>query len=324
MRPFAFDAPDTVDQAVRQYGEGSAYLAGGTSLVDLMKLDVARPRHLLNLNSLPLRGITAGEEGLRINALECLAEIARHPAVVGDYPVLRQAVLVSASPQLRNMATIGGNILQRTRCGYYRDTATPCNKREPGSGCSALNGENRGHALLGTSPSCVATHPSDPAVALMALGAVLELYSAEGPRSVPLDDFFRLPDDTPQTENVLRPGELITAVTVPRLPWARRSLYLKVRDRRSYEFALVSVAAALDLTDDGVVADVRLALGGVGTKPWRARAAEDALRGQRLSPESAAEAGERAADGSRPLDGNAFKVRLLRQTVTHALTRLGA
>lgn len=324
MRPFAFDTPDTVDQAVRRYQEGSAYLAGGTSLVDLMKLDVVRPRHVLDLNALPLRGIASDEDGLRINALTCLAEIAQHPSVVADLPVLRQAVLVSASPQLRNMATIGGNILQRTRCGYYRDTATPCNKREPGSGCSALEGDNRGHAVLGTSPSCVATHPSDPAVALVALGAVLELYGEDGRRTVPLDDFFRLPDDTPQTENVLRPGELITAVTVPRLPWARRSAYLKVRDRRSYEFALVSVAVALDLTDDHVVTDARIALGGVGTKPWRARAAEDRLRGQRLSVESAAAAGERAAEGSRTLDGNAFKVRLLRQTVTHALTRLGA
>jgi xanthine dehydrogenase YagS FAD-binding subunit len=324
MRPFTFDTPHTVEQAVRQYAEGSVYLAGGSSLVDLMKLDVLRPQRVLNLNSLPLRGITADDAGLRINALETLAETARHPVVVEDFPVLRQALLVSASPHLRNMATIGGNILQRTRCGYYRDTTTPCNKREPGSGCSALTGENRGHAVLGTSPSCVATHPSDPAVALLALGAELELYGADGPRRVLLDDFFALPADTPQTENVLRPGELITAVVVPRLRWARRSVYLKVRDRRSYEFALVSVAAALDLTDDGVVADVRIALGGVGTRPWRARAAEDALRGQRLSPGSAATSGERAGDGARPLDGNAFKVRLLRQTVAHALTRLGA
>jgi xanthine dehydrogenase YagS FAD-binding subunit len=323
MRPFAFTAPRTVEEALAGHTEGTAYLAGGTSLVDLMKLGVARPDRVVDVNALPLQGIHADDEGLHIGALERLADIALHPLVAGGYPVLRQAVLVSASPQLRNMATIGGNILQRTRCGYFRDSGMPCNKREPGSGCGALTGENRGHAVLGTSPSCVATHPSDPAVALVALGAVLELRGADGVRRVPLDDFFRLPGDTPQTENVLRPGELITRITVPRLPWAKRSLYTKVRDRRSYEFALVSVAAALHLTADGVVADARIALGGVGTKPWRMRAAEDLLRGAPLTADSAEAAGERAADGARPLDGNAFKVRLLQRTVTYALARLG-
>jgi len=322
MRPFAFFAPRTVDQALSQYEEGAVYLAGGTSLVDLMKLDVARPRRVVDVNALPLRGIGSDEGGLHISALERLDDIARHPSVVTGYPLLRQAVLVSASPQLRNMATIGGNLLQRTRCGHFRDTAMPCNKREPGSGCSALSGDSRAHAVLGTSPSCVAVHPSDPAVALVALGAVLELRDADGVRHVPLDDFFRLPGDTPQTENVLRPGELITRITVPPLPWAVRSTYVKVRDRQSYEFALASAAVALDLRD-GVVADVRIALGGVGTKPWRAGAAEDALRGRGLTAGIAADAAEHAADGATPPAGNAFKVRLLRQTVTYALTRLG-
>ncbi|WP_406431150.1 xanthine dehydrogenase family protein subunit M [Streptomyces sp. NBC_00631] len=323
MRPFAFTTPSTVEQALSGHAEGTAYLAGGTSLVDLMKLGVARPRRVVDVNALPLHGIHTDDDGLHIGALERLADIARHPAVAGGYPVLRQAVLVSASPQLRNMASIGGNILQRTRCGYFRDTTMPCNKREPGSGCSALTGDTRGHAVLGTSPSCVATHPSDPAVALLALGAVLELRDEGGVRRVPLDDFFRLPGDSPHIENVLRPGELITRITVPRLPWAARSAYVKVRDRRSYEFALVSVAVAVDLTADGVVADARIALGGVGTRPWRVRAAEDELRGVPLTPESAARAGRQATADARPLDGNAFKVRLLRQTVTHALTRLG-
>ncbi len=321
MRPFAFAAPPTLDEALDGFDADCAYLAGGTSLVDLMKLDVARPRRVIDINALPLRGITADGRELRVGALERLSDIVRHPAVASSYPVLRQAVLTSASPQLRNMATIGGNILQRTRCGYFRDTATPCNKREPGSGCSALAGDNRNHALFGGSQSCVAVHPSDPAVALIALGAAVELHGPGGTRTVLLDDFYRLPGDTPEIETVLRPGELITGVTIAHLPWAAKSIYVKVRDRQAYEFALVSAAVAVDLAD-GVVRDVRIALGGVGTKPWRATGIEEALRGRELTL-SAAAAAAHAADGARPLSGNAFKVELLRRTVTYALTRLG-
>jgi xanthine dehydrogenase YagS FAD-binding subunit len=322
MRPFAFAAPPDLHEALSGFDTDSAYLAGGTSLVDLMKLDVVRPRRVIDINALPLRGITADSRELRIGALERLSDIVRHPAVASGYPVLRQAVLTSASPQLRNMATIGGNILQRTRCGYFRDTATPCNKREPGSGCSALAGDNRNHALFGASGSCVAVHPSDPAVALTALGAAVELHGSDGTRSVPLDDFYRLPGDTPEIETALRPGELITGVTIAHLPWATKSTYVKVRDRQAYEFALVSAAVAVDLAD-GVVREVRIALGGVGTKPWRATGIEEALRGRELTAASAAAAAAHAADGARPLTGNAFKVELLRRTVTYALTRLG-
>ena len=322
MRPFAYAAPPSVDAALSGFDPGSAYLAGGTSLVDLMKLDVLRPEFVIDINALPLWGIESDGRVLRIGALERLGDIARHPAVAAGYPVLREAVLASASPQLRNMATIAGNILQRTRCGYFRDVATPCNKREPGSGCSALTGDNRGHALFGTSSSCVAVHPSDPAVALVALGAEVELRGADGPRSVPLDEFYRLPGDAPETETVLLPGELITGVTIAHLPWAARSIYVKVRDRQAYEFALVSAAVAVDVVD-GVVRDVRIALGGVGTKPWRAAAAEEVLRGRVLTQSAAAAAAAHAADGARPLAGNAFKIQLLRRTVTYALARLG-
>jgi xanthine dehydrogenase YagS FAD-binding subunit len=322
MRPFAYTAPDTVREAVDRYGDECAYLAGGTSLVDLMKLDVARPQSVIDINGLPLHGIEADGGGLYISALERLADIARHPVVAAEYPVLRQALLASASPQLRTMASLGGNLLQRTRCGYYRDTASPCNKREPGTGCAALTGENRGHAVLGGGPACVATHPSDPAVALTALDAVLELHSRDGSRDVPLDEFYRLPGNTPWIENALRPGELITRVRIPRQSWEPRSVYIKVRDRRSYEFALVSAAVALGLRN-GVVARARITLGGVAARPWRARAAEDALRGRELTAATAAEAAEYAAQGADPLAGNAFKVGLLRRTVMQALTRLG-
>ncbi|KDN83841.1 FAD binding domain-containing protein [Kitasatospora cheerisanensis] len=322
MRPFDYAAPRTVEEALAQHADGAAYLAGGTSLVDLMKLDVARPHRVVDVNSLPLHGVTTDERGLHLSALERLGDLARHPAVADGHPVLRQALLASASPQLRNMATIGGNLLQRTRCGYFRDTAAACNKREPGSGCAARTGDNRGHAVLGAGPSCVATHPSDPAVALSALDALLELHGADGVREVPLNSFYRLPGETPQTETVLRPGELITRVTVPPLPGADRSVYVKVRDRRSYEFALVSAAVAVDL-HDGEVRGVRIALGGVAPRPWRAHAAEQALTGREFTRANALEAAAAAADGAEPLSGNAFKIELVRRTVGHALTRLG-
>jgi xanthine dehydrogenase YagS FAD-binding subunit len=236
MRPFAYELSSSVQNAASRAGTGSAFIAGGTTIIDLMKLEVMSPPQLVDLNPLPMRGVEMREDGLRIGALEKMSAVAVHPDVVANYPVISQALLRSASPQIRNMASIGGNLLQRTRCGYFRDVNTPCNKREPGSGCPAINGENRMHAILGTSPSCVATHPSDLAVALVALDASILLQNGAEERLMKLDEFYLLPGDTPDRENQLRPGELITEVRVPALPWARRSAYLKIRDRESYEF----------------------------------------------------------------------------------------
>jgi xanthine dehydrogenase YagS FAD-binding subunit len=311
MRPFDLTAPETVEAALASPG---TFLAGGTTLVDLMKLNVMTPRHVLDINALPLRGIDTSD-GLRIGALERMSDVARHPGV---YPAISRALLLSASQQLRNMASIGGNLLQRTRCGYFRDVNVPCNKREPGSGCSALTGSNRTHAVLGTSDSCVATHASDLAVALVALDAEVRLAGASGTRTVRLADFYRLPGDTPEVENDLRPGELITEVVVPRLDWARRSTYVKVRDRQSYEFALCSAAVALDIRDSRVV-DARVAVGGVATRPWRLAAVETALRGAPATEAAFEDAASVAAEGARPLPGNGFKVSLLKRTVVRAL-----
>jgi xanthine dehydrogenase YagS FAD-binding subunit len=312
MRPFDLTAPATVEAAVTTPG---TFIAGGTTLVDLMKLNVLTPKHVMDINALPLRGIDIGEDGLRIGALERMSDVARHPGV---YPAISRALLLSASQQLRNMASIGGNLLQRTRCGYFRDVNTPCNKRAPGSGCAALSGANRTHAVLGTSDSCVATHASDVAVALVALDAEIRLAGAAGTRTVRLADFYRLPGDTPDVENDLRPGELITEVVVPRLDWARRSTYVKVRDRQSYEFALCSAAVALDIRDARVVA-ARVAVGGVATRPWRLPSVEAALRGAPATPAAFEEAAAVAAEGARPLPGNGFKVSLLKRTVVRAL-----
>jgi xanthine dehydrogenase YagS FAD-binding subunit len=314
MRPFELTAPTTVDAALASPG---TFLAGGTTLVDLMKLDVLTPRHVLDINELPLRGIDTSD-GLRIGALERMSDIAEHPGV---YPVISRALLLSASQQLRNMASIGGNLLQRTRCTYFRDVATPCNKREPGSGCPAISGANRMHAVLGTSDSCVATHASDVAVALVALDAQIQVVSATGGRTVTLADFYRLPGDTPEVENDLRPGELITEIRVPRLDWASRSTYVKVRDRQSYEFALCSAAVALDIQDSRIV-DARVAVGGVATVPWRLAAVEAALRGAPATQASFEDAASVAADGARPLSANGFKVSLLKRTVVRALHEL--
>jgi xanthine dehydrogenase YagS FAD-binding subunit len=322
MHAFDFDTARTVPAAVAQAGAGVAYLAGGTTLVDLMKLDVMTPQRVVDINDLPLRGISTGAGGLRIGALERMSEVAAHPAVTSGYPVIAQALLASASPQLRNMASIGGNLLQRTRCGYFRDVRTACNKREPGSGCPALDGENRTHAILGTSDSCAATHASDLAVALVALDAGVELRGRQGTRTVRLADFYRPPGDTPQLENVLRPGELVTGVAVPRLRWAWRSAYLKIRDRQAYEFALSSAAVALDLSG-GTVRGARVAVGGVGSVPWRLPAVEAALIGRPLRADTAAEAAAHAADGARPLSHNGFKVRLVQRTIVRALLALG-
>ncbi|MEO3876352.1 xanthine dehydrogenase family protein subunit M [Nonomuraea sp. B12E4] len=321
MRPYTFAAARSVSEALEQARDGSAYLAGGTTLVDLMKLEVISPAHVVDITAVPLRGIRADAVGLSIGAMECMADVAGHDLVAGPYPMLAEALRQSASPQIRNMATIGGNLLQRTRCGYFRDPHTTCNKRSPGSGCSAIDGHNRSHAILGTSDACVATHPSDLAVALTALDARLSLRGAGGERSLRLADFYRLPAGTPHLENELRPGELITGVTVPALPWARRSTYVKVRDRQSYEFALASVAVAVNVRG-GVIGEARVAAGGVGTKPWRLPAVEQALKGRPMQAATFEAAAAHATDGARPLSRNAFKPALLRRTIVRALVHL--
>src|SRR5215470_4099122 len=285
MRPLSYARAADADSAIAMVHDNreSAFLAGGTTEIDLLRQNVLRPRLLVDINDLPLNRVEdLPGGGLRIGALARMSEVAQAAGVVARFPVISQALLLGASAQLRNMASMGGNLCQRVRCSYFRDATSPCNKRDPGSGCAALNGFNRGHAILGTSDSCIATHPSDLAVALVALDAVVHTRGPGGERAIAIDDFFLLPGDTPEREHPLEHGELIVAVEVPPTPVARRSAYLKFRDRESYEFALVSVAAAIRV-EDGTIAEVRLALGGVGTKPWRARRAEAALRGQPAS-----------------------------------------
>jgi xanthine dehydrogenase YagS FAD-binding subunit len=326
MHPFTYRrarrTEDVLTLATQE--PGTEFLAGGTDMLQLLKDDVRRPSHLLDIGAIEgLDGITVGPDGLRLGALARMSDVADHKQVREAYPVIAQALLASASPQVRNMATIGGNLLQRTRCTYFRDTATPCAKREPGSPCSAIGGENRMHAILGGSDRCVATHASDLAVALVALDAVVVTKGSDGVRRIPLENFHLLPGDTPERENVLLLGELITEIEVPAAPITRRSLYLKVRDRASFEFALAAAAVAL-AAEGGTIRDARIALGGVGTKPWRARSAEAALVGAPLTPESFATAAERALEGARPLEQNAFKVNLARRTVVRALATIGA
>ena len=322
MRPFTYELPSGVSEAANLGRPDSAFIAGGTTIVDLMKLEVVKPSRVVDLNALSMRGIEMSTDGLRIGALEKMSDTALHPEVVANYPVISEALLKSASAQIRNMASIGGNLLQRTRCGYFRDVNTPCNKREPGSGCPAIDGENRMHAILGTSSSCVATHPSDLAVALVALDASVRLQSGSGERLVKLDDFYLVPDTTPHRENQLLPGELITEIRVPRLPWATRSTYLKIRDRESYEFSLASAAVALDVNGDQIQ-DARVAVGGVGTKPWNLLKVREALTGKPLTQETFAAAAKLAGDGAVPLKQNAFKVDLVQRTIIRALMTLG-
>ncbi|MFI5523781.1 FAD binding domain-containing protein [Streptomyces platensis] len=321
MRAISYTRATDVHSAVEAVTRdpGSSFLAGGTTEVDLLRLDVLRPHRLVDINRLPLTGVEErADGGLLIGALARMSEVAEDRAVVERFPMLSQALLLGASAQLRHMASMGGNLMQRVRCAYYRDPESACNKRVPGSGCSALEGVHRGHAILGTSEHCIATHPSDLAVALVALDAVVHVEGMDGARTLPVDDFFLLPGDTPEREHPLTPGELITAIEVPALPMARGSLYLKVRDRESYEFALASAAVALDL-EDGVVRGVRLALGGVATKPWRARRAEDVLMGERADDAAFTRAAtaELAPATTRPM--NAFKAELARRTLVRAL-----
>jgi len=300
----------------------AAYLAGGTNLVDHLKLGVATPDVLVDVSRLPLDDVEVLDGGgLRVGAAVRNSDLAAHPVVRRDYPVLAQALLAGASGQIRNAATTAGNLLQRTRCVYFQDVTTPCNKREPGTGCSALEGFSRSHAILGASDRCVATHPSDLAVALAALDATVVVLGPGGERRLPMTDFHRLPGDEPEHDTTLEHGDLVTAVELPALPLARRSAYRKVRDRASYAFALVSVAAALDVTG-GTVRDVRLALGGVAHKPWRATVAEGRLRGGPATEDAFRAAAAAELEAARPLPGNRFKVPLARNTITATLRDL--
>lgn len=325
MHPFEFSSASDERAALEMIAKpSSCWLAGGTTLIDLMKLNVERPSHLVDINRLPLTKVESlPDGGVRIGAMVRNADLAHHELIRTRFPVLSQALLAGASPQLRNMATTGGNLLQRTRCYYFRDTALACNKREPGSGCSAIQGYNRIHAVLGGSEQCIATHPSDMAVALAALDAVVRVKSSKGERTILLVDFHLLPGEHPERETALEPGELITAVDVPALPYAKRSLYLKVRDRASYAFALASAAVALDV-EDGKVRQARIALGGIATKPWRAKKAEEALVGKSLNAESLQRAASIALDGAVPRPHNAFKIELAKRTLMRALARAGA
>jgi xanthine dehydrogenase YagS FAD-binding subunit len=330
MISFDYTLASTLDDAL---GAGAApathYVAGGTNLIDLMKLEVETPRHLVDINALERENASLAQVtelpggGLRLGALARMSDVAWNPRVRELFPVISESLLLAASGQLRNMATMGGNVLQRTRCPYFRDTATPCNKRDPGSGCSAVHGFNRTHAILGTSEHCIATHPSDFAVALVALDALLRVRSGArgGERTIPVTEFHVLPGSHPERETTLRHGDLITAIDIPALPFAKRSLYLKVRDRASFAFALASAAVALDL-DGGRIRAARVALGGVGTKPWRSHEAEHALAGKTAGAaafEAAADVALRDAVVHRH---NTFKVKLAKRTLVRALTQV--
>jgi xanthine dehydrogenase YagS FAD-binding subunit len=320
MQPFAFARAANEDEAIALAARPDAvFVAGGTTLIDLMKLNVATPGALVDINALPLTGIDVLADGtIRIGALVRNSDLAHHPDVQSTCPVLSQALLAGASAQLRNMATVGGNLLQRTRCYYFRDPIYACNKRTPGAGCAAMDGFNRIHAVLGVSDHCIATHPSDMAVALVALDANVHIRGKAGERSVPITDFHLLPGDTPDKETVVAAGELVTYVTIPACRFAQRSAYVKLRDRASYEFALASAAAALDL-HDGVIRDVRIALGGVATKPWRATAAEDTLRGSKADAATFAAAANAALREATPRRDNAYKIELAKRAMIRAL-----
>ncbi|GAA4572460.1 xanthine dehydrogenase family protein subunit M [Micromonospora coerulea] len=324
MRPVSYSRVADVGTAIGTVSADpeSAFLAGGTTQVDLLRIYVEQPHRLVDINDLPLNQV---EElpggGLRLGGLARMSDVAQEPAVVRRYPMVAEALLLGASPQLRNMATVAGNLMQRVRCSYFRDVAAGCNKRAPGTGCSALDGVNRGHAVLGTSDCCIATHPSDVAVALVALDAVVQAEGPAGRRSIPIDDFFLLPGQTPEQEHPLTHGELVTGIDLPPLPVAATSRYVKIRDRESYEFALASVAVAMSVAG-GRIAEIRLALGGVATKPWRARAAERVLDGAPATIEAFTRAAEAELAPAVPHGMNAFKIELARRTMVRALEEM--
>ncbi|HZT24822.1 MAG TPA: xanthine dehydrogenase family protein subunit M [Pseudolabrys sp.] len=341
MRPFVFARADSAKQAIDAHHAAdterknvasvharSQYVAGGTTLIDLMKLDVMRPELVTDINGLeshtPSGLIEFSAKGLWLGALVRMSAAADHPDVRANFPVIAQALDLAASPQLRNMASLGGNVLQRTRCTYFRDTSyEACNKRSPGSGCAALKGYNRSHAVLGTSDHCIATYAGDFAHALIALDAQVDIAGIDGSRTIPFAKLHRPLGDTPHIETTLEPGELITAFQIPPLPWARRSLYLKIRDRESYEFALASAAVALDL-DGETVRDARIALGGVSALPWRAHEAEALLRGKPLDDAALDAVADNAFEQARPMHHNAFKVELGKRALKRALRQAAA
>ena len=323
MSPFEFQRAEALEAAVQALAanRSAKLLGGGTNLIDLMKQGVERPTGLIDINPLPLSDITPlPDGGLRLGATARNSDTAAHPGVRQQYPMLAQAILSGASAQLRNMATNGGNLLQRTRCYYFYDPAyTQCNKRVPGSGCAAIGGYNRVHGILGTSAECIATHPSDMCVALAALDAAVRVQGPKGERTIPFAEFHRLPGRTPQLETSLRPDELILSIDLPRSPYAGHSHYLKVRDRASYAFALVSVAAAVEL-EGGTIKSARLALGGVAHKPWRAEAAERSLQGKPANAASYRAAAELALAGAKTYQYNGFKVEMAKRTIVRGLT----
>jgi len=328
MRAFIYQRANNPADAVHgaAAGNDAQYLAGGTTLFDLMKLDVIRPRTVVDIN--PLEGaygrIELGRNGLRLGALVRMADAADHPDIQDQYPVIAQSLKLAASQQIRNMASLGGNVLQRTRCSYFRDVSyAACNKRNPGSGCAALGGFNRPHAVLGTSEQCIATYPGDFAQALIALDAAVEIAGAGATRTIPFATLHRKPGTTPDQETTLRPNELIVSFLVPAAPWTRRSLYLKVRDRQSYEFALASAAVALD-QQNGVVRNARIALGGLATVPWRAHEAEAVLRGNAIDERMALAAADAAFAGARGHGHNDFKIVLGKRTLSRALQQAAA
>ena len=328
MKSFEYSRAANTQDAVRSGAQsGTAqqkatvrYVAGGTTLIDLMKLDVEQPSRVVDINGLPLDTVEETKDGgLRLGALARNATVAKHPLVLERYPVLSEALLSGASPQLRNMATTAGNLLQRTRCVYFRDVVQPCNKREPGSGCSAIEGFNRNLAILGTSRDCIATNPSDQNVALVALEATVQIEGAKGARSLPIAEFYRKPGTTPHIENVLEPGDVIVSVTLPPQPQGTRQHYLKLRDRAAYEFALASAAVVVQ-QEGGRIRRARIALGGVGTVPWRAVEAEHALEGAPASEAAFRKAADAALRDARPASGNGFKVELAKRCIVRALT----
>jgi xanthine dehydrogenase YagS FAD-binding subunit len=323
MINFEYTRADQVADAVRAIASdpNAKFIAGGTNLIDLMKDDVERPSRLIDISRLPLNQVEETPDGgVRIGALVPNSDVAYHPIIEQRYPMLASAILAGASQQLRNMASTGGNLLQRTRCYYFYDTATPCNKREPGTGCSAINGLNRMHAILGTSETCIATHPSDMCVALAALDAKVQVTGSAGSRAIAFADFHRLPGGTPERDTSLASDELITAIELPAQGFAANYTYLKIRDRLSYAFALVSVAAALDLDGDKIK-DARLALGGVAHKPWRDLAAEEALNGRPATASAFANAADVLLRDAKGFSGNAFKIDLARRAIVRALTQ---
>jgi xanthine dehydrogenase YagS FAD-binding subunit len=323
MINFEYARASDVADAVRQITADpeAKFIAGGTNLIDLMKYEVARPMRLIDISHLPLKTVEeTADGGLRIGALVPNSDLAYHPVVEKRYPLVSSAILAGASQQLRNMATTGGNLMQRTRCFYFYDVATPCNKREPGSGCSAINGINRINAILGTSEACIATHPSDLCVALAALDAKVHVAGPAGERTVAFTDFHRLPGDAPEVDTNLKANEIITAIELPARGFAKNYSYLKIRDRLSYAFALVSVAAALEL-EGGYVKEARLALGGVAHKPWRNPESEAALGGKSATPDAFAQAAEILLRGAKGFSHNAFKIDLARRAIIRTMTQ---